>query len=203
MFFSLALPALEKILNTYLLLDPATKQRLTVLTGKVIVLEFQHLNLKVFWLPHANGIHLVDHFAGPADVTLRGSPFDFIRLSTTTKDNATLFASGIIVLGDTDVAQEFKALFANLDIDWEEQLSHFTGDVVAHQVGNFIRALCQWANQTTTTLQQNLSEYIHEEACWLPTREELQDFFAASDKLRDDVERAALRIEKLKMDKFL
>lgn len=197
MFFSLALSTLEKIMNRYLLLDPATKQRLTALTGKVIVLEFQHINLKIFWLPHADGIHLTDQFTGSVNVTLRGSPFDFIRLSAAPKDNATLFASGITVLGDTDVAQEFKALFANLDIDWEEQLSHFTGDVVAHQIGNFIKALCAWAQQTTTSMQQNLTEYIHEEARWLPSREELQDFFSGSDKLRDDVERAALRLKKI------
>lgn len=197
MLLSLALSTVEKILNHYLLLDPSSKHRLAALSGKVIVLEFQLINLKIFWLPTAEGIQLKDHFEGRVDVTLQGSPFDFIRLSTS-KDTAAVFGSNITVLGDTDVAQEFKALFSNLDIDWEEQLSHVTGDVVAHQVGNFVRALCQWAKQTTTTLTQDLAEYIHEEARWLPTREELQDFFAASDKLRDDVERAALRIEHLK-----
>lgn len=204
MFFSFALSTFEKILNSYLLLDPATKMRLAALKGKIIVLEFQHVNIKVFWLPHADGIHLADHFNGLADVTLRGSPFDFIRLSATSKNNANLFASGITVIGDTDVAQEFKALFANLDIDWEEQLSHFTGDVVAHQVGNLIKAMCQWAKQSTATIQQDLSEYIHEEVRWLPSREELQDFFAATDKLRDDVERTALHIKNLekKLDKY-
>ncbi len=198
MLFSFALSAFEKMLNTYLLLDPASKKRLADLAGKVIVLEFQPINVKIFWLPNTEGIQLTNQFSGPIDVTLQGSPLDFIRLSATSQDNAKLFASGITVTGNTDVAQEFRALFANLDIDWEEQLSHFTGDVVAHQTGNLIRALCNWAKQTSTTIQQNLTEYMQEEARWLPTREELQDFFTGIDKTRDDVERATLRIAQLK-----
>lgn len=198
MLLSLALSRFEKILNRYLLLDPTSKKRLAVLEGKIIELEIRPFNGKIFWLPNTDGIHLTDNFSEAADVTLQGSFLDFIRLSTTPNDHTKIFASGITVKGNTDVAQDFKDLFANLDIDWEEQLSHFTGDVIANQTGNFVKAICNWAKQTTDIVRQNLTEYLHEEKRWFPASEELQDFFAAVDKLRDDVERATLRIEQLK-----
>lgn len=198
MIISYILPAIEKAFNYYLQLDPESEQRIADLAGKTIAIEFGQF--KFYWIVRKHRIHLSEHYMGEADVTLRGSIFDFLKLSTAGDDSAAVFSSGLQVTGDTEVAQQFKDLFAKLDIDWEEHLSHFTGDIFAHQVGNLVRAFCNWAKQSSEVLQQDLNEYLHEEIRLVPSREELQDFFAGVDKVRDDVERLELKIKRLEKD---
>lgn len=194
---SFALPAIEKILNHYLKLDPETKTRLAVLDKKVILLQLEPIALKIYWLFTPDSVFLVNAYEGPVDVTLKGSILDFLRFGVNMNDQHAAFTGNISTTGNLDTAQDFKELFANLEIDWEEQLSHVTGDVVAHQIGNVFRAIKNWAQQSRNTLQRDITEYIQEEARWLPPREELQHFFMDVDKLRDDVERLELRINKL------
>jgi ubiquinone biosynthesis protein UbiJ len=122
---------------------------------------------------------------------------DFLRLSADSS-SAGLLANNIVIIGDTTVAEQFKELFAHLEIDWEEQLSHVAGDVIARQMGNFFRALSRWAKQSARTARQDLTEYLQEEIRLVPPREELQDFFSEIDHLRNDVERIEVRINRLK-----
>ena len=193
-----ALPAIEKILNHYLKLDPETKSRLVILDKKVILLQLEPIALQIYWLFTPDSIFLVNKYEGPVDVTLKGSLLDFLRFGVNMNDQHAVFAGNISTTGNLDTAQDFKELFANLEIDWEEQLSHVTGDVVAHQIGNVFRSIKNWAQQSSNTLQRDITEYVQEEARWLPPREELQHFFISVDKLRDDVERLELRVERLK-----
>lgn len=193
MLFSLALAPAEKILNSFLKLDSDTDKRLIPLAGKVIALEFPPFESRIYWLFTRDGIHLLDEYEGIVDVTLRGSPFSFLRL-TKQSSSAAIFASDITVIGDTETAQDFKILFANLNIDWEEQLSHLTGDVIAHQIGNLFREVSNWAKQSVNTLTQDITEYVQEEARWLPTRIELQDFFSQVDQVRNDTDRLEARL---------
>jgi ubiquinone biosynthesis protein UbiJ len=200
MIISFVLATAEKVLNRYLQLDPETIIRLRELDGKVIAMQFQHLDYQVYFQCIANKICLLAKYNGLADVTLQGTPFDFMRLGVTEGSSSALFASDIVVSGDMEVAEKFKAVFAQLNIDWEEQLSQVTGDVIAHQVGSFVRALCEWARQSSSTLQKDITEYMQEETRLLPTRVELEDFFAAVDVLRNDVDRLQARIERLQQN---
>jgi ubiquinone biosynthesis accessory factor UbiJ len=183
---------IDKIINQYLKLDPTSEQRLVKLAGKLIAINVGYFDYTLYLLLQSEGVALLKDSAQQPDVTLRGTPLDFLRYSLSNK-----FTGDIAVSGDMEVAQQFKELFAQLDIDWEEQLSKVTGDVVAHQIGKFFRALCEWCKRSADTLRQDVSEYVQEEAQLFPPRAELQDFFADVDKLRDDVERIELRIKKL------
>lgn len=200
MVIAFILPIIETILNRYLQLDPESKQRLIALENKVIVQQFQPGDLKIYWIFNNNTIQLSDRHAGHIDVTIQGSPLDFLRFSSNLNDQTMLFANDIVTTGNLEIAQDFKALFANLEIDWEEQLSHVTGDVIAHQVGNIFRSLKAWARQSRDSLRQDITEYVQEEARWLPPREELQDFFHGIDQLRDAAERLELRVQRLEKD---
>ncbi|MGB5200150.1 MAG: sterol-binding protein, partial [Sedimenticolaceae bacterium] len=88
----------------------------------------------------------------------------------------------------------FSEVLADLDIDWEEQLSRFTGDIAAHEIGRGVRAASREGARMRRSSEQILSEYLTEEARLLPHRFEVEDFIADVDTLRDDAERLAARI---------
>lgn len=197
MLFKFVLSIFEKTLNRFLQLDPESKKNLQTLAGKVIV--FESYDFKIYWLFTQNKILITNQYDGSADAVLSGSVFDFARLGMN-QDTATVFATDIKMTGDTEVIQAFKNLFSQLNIDWEDQLSKITGDVIAYQIGSAMRLLNDWAKQSSKTLQVNLTEYLQEEARLLPTAIELNDFFIEVDQLRNDVERIEARIIRLKKE---
>lgn len=197
MILSFMLTTAEKALNRFLQLDPQTDSRLAPIIGRVICVQFQQVKYTVYFLIQKEGVRLLSDYTSTADVTLIGAPFDFLRLSKAASSSAALFESDIKVTGDLDVAKQFKKIFAELDVDWEEQLSTVTGDVIAHQIGNFMRSLGRWAKKSSASLQQDITEYVQEEVRWLPLRLEIQDFFRQVDRTRDDVERLAARVQRL------
>ena len=194
MIIQSGLNVLEKAINNYLQLDPHSLQRLTALSGKVVVFDVADLNLRLAVKINEQGVHLSNDYSDEVDATLKGSPLSLFKMGITGADSA--FGSDVEIEGDLQLGQELKDIFDTLEIDWEEHLSHFVGDVIAHQMGNFARGLKSWGKASTNNFQNDVTEYIHEEAKWLPGREEMEDFFNEVDKLRGDVDRFKARAEK-------
>lgn len=192
-----AYAALEAALNLYLRLDPTALQRLAPLAGRLIRLEVKGLNLDVYLVPDAEGLQVYPEFEGEADCTMSGTPLGFVRLGSGERA-AHLFDGIVEIRGNPEVGKLFGEVLADLDIDWEEQLSRLTGDVAAHQVGNAVRAVGRWGRGARQTAIQDLKEYLQEEARLLPTRIESDELAAAVDTLRDDLERLDARIQRLR-----
>lgn len=188
--------AIETALNRYIKRDPQALQRCTALEGKVIGIAITGLDLKLYFLPHSQGIDVLGHYEGDVDTLLSGSPLGFARLSLGRQEDA-LFEGAVTIQGDTETGQEFQDILARSDWDWEEQLSHVTGDVVAHQAGNLARRVRRYFDESRDTLQQNVSEYLQEEARLLPSRIEVDYFLESVDDLRGDTDRLAARVQRL------
>ena len=132
------------------------------------------------------------------DTVLRGTPYTMARLGLSKKSGELLFSGAVEIDGDAELGQRFKALLDSIDIDWEEQLSRITGDVIAHQIGVAWRDLQAWRRQATETLSKDAVEYFQEESRDLPTPTEVEAFLAGIDTLRSDVDRLEQRVARLK-----
>jgi ubiquinone biosynthesis accessory factor UbiJ len=188
---------LEIILNRFLRLDPELVKHLHPLSGRVVKLELGALSH--YWLFKSDAIYLAKDYGGIADLILSGSVLDFMQLACMKKELA-LTAIPIQVSGDMEFAKQFNELFANLEIDWEEQLSRIIGDTFAYPLAYFLKTLSQWAKQSVASFGQNLSEYLQAEAAYLVSEEELQIFFSEVDDLRDDLARLEARLARLQKD---
>jgi ubiquinone biosynthesis protein UbiJ len=197
----LALAALEAALNRYIDLDPQARARLDPLDGRVLALEILGLGTTLYLIPGRAGFQLLGHIGGPADCTISGTPLELARLGATRDQAGELVAGGARVTGDTELGQQFGDVLGQLDIDWEEQLSHLTGDLIAHQVGRGIRGLLAWGTRTRDSLGQDVQEDLQEEARVLPARGEVELFLAEVDDLRDDAERLEARVQRLESKK--
>lgn len=188
---------LETAINRYLELDPHTVQKLSALEGRVIAIELLGLGIRFYMIPSRDGLMVHTHYDAEPDTTLRGAPLSLLRMGLSGDVDRQLLTGNVEILGDTDLGQTFKQILDEMDIDWEEHLSHITGDVVAHQLGRGVRALFNWGQQTGDTLMQDVSEYLQEEARLVGTDMELEDFVQQVDVLRNDVERVEARLKRL------
>jgi ubiquinone biosynthesis protein UbiJ len=193
MIRELALEGLEQVLNRVIGLDPDAGERLAALHGQSIRIDLRGTGIQWIFVPaHDGHLRVVGSLEGKPGCTLAGSPLDLLRARAAGAQQ--LFAGHVQIEGDTELARRFSEVLADLDIDWEEQLSRFTGDIVAHEIGRSVRAASGEGARIRRSSEQILSEYLTEEARLLPHRFEVEDFIADVDTLRDDAERLAARI---------
>ncbi|MBF8268681.1 MAG: SCP2 protein [Gammaproteobacteria bacterium] len=188
---------LEAAINRTLKLDPEAFAALAELAGKVLAFEFINTGLVLYIFPAADGVRVDVEHTGAVNVTVRGTPVNMLAYLLSNKGGGEGFTGRMEVIGDIGLAQRFQRIIKDLDLDWEEHLSHWLGDTLAHKLGNVVRGSVQFAKATRQTLEQDVSEYLRYEKEVLPETSEVNDYITAIDVLRDDVERLKLRIDKL------
>lgn len=190
------LAAFANTINAYLGLDPESKQRLEKLRGKIIAIEFQPLSLTCQCVFHAHGID-IQADAATADTIIRGTPLQMLGTMLASDKRQRFFADDLRIEGDAELGQQVVELFDALQIDWEEHFSRLIGDIPAYHAASYLRGIKKWLSHTDNSLTQNVTEFLHEEADWLPAREALHDFFTDIDTLHLHVDRIEARIKKL------
>jgi len=189
--------SIEMAVNRVLQLDEDTLVRLQDLQGKVIAIEVSGLNVSLYLIPGPDKLSVYSRFEGEPDTVLRGTPGALMRMGLVRHAGDVLFAGDVEISGDVELGQQFSEILDALDIDWEEHLSHVTGDLVAHKLGNAVRSALSWGQQTVDTLGQDVAEYLQEENEALPNRAEAENYLSQVDVLRTDVDRMEARVRRL------
>jgi ubiquinone biosynthesis protein UbiJ len=194
-----AVAVLEMVINRYLRLDPANGERMAALNGRCIGIELRGLDTTLYVFPDKHGIQLRERIDRKPDTVLSGTPLGMVRLGLGANTEKTLFSGAVVIEGDVETGQAFKAVLDDLEIDWEEQLSRLTGDILAHQLGNAARRGRRATRLGLDTLGNDIGEYLQEELRVLPTRIEAANFSADVSRISMDVERLAARLKRLQM----
>lgn len=123
----------------------------------------------------------------------------YIQISSTKPDHVdtqiTASANKMLVTGDFKVAEAIQELVLKLNIDWEEELSKYTGDIIAHQTVYHFKKLRLYQQQSASSLEEMITEYLQEESGLFPTKYEVEELMHAVDELRLDVDRITARVE--------
>lgn len=200
MLITTALAGAEKIINTALRYDPGTRSSIARLSGKILAVKITApVTLDVFVMPLDEDIELMAHWEGDVDTQLSGSFMALLQLSSAEIHN--LKYSGVTAMGDLALLAELQKLLKNLDIDWEDMLSQFTGDIIGHQTAHIVRTKFGWAKDRAQNATRLAKEFLTEEYQALVSKPELEDFYHQVDELRLSVDRAAARVEKLLAEK--
>ncbi|HBI2946988.1 TPA: SCP2 sterol-binding domain-containing protein [Legionella pneumophila] len=196
-----SLKALQTAINQAMKLDEQMPQKLQKLDGKTLEMVITPLNVNFYIHFKGSEMQLLHRIDGRPDTIIHSNPIGLIRLSLLPTSKArSLFNDKIRISGDIELGQSVKKLFDEIDIDWEGHLAHFTGDVVAHQIGSFVRKGLEFKNQFSTSMQQNITEFLQEELRICPSRNELEDFFAEVDELVLSIDRLQAHINNLMRD---
>lgn len=190
---------MEAALNQFLSLDQDANLFIEPLAGKVIAIKILPFNETVYVCPTVDKIQLLENYSPEADATISGtlSALGLMGLSSTPM--RSIFSGEVTIEGDTQVAHKFQQIFAKLDIDLEEKLSKFTGDIFAHKLGNIFRSGQNWTAESIETFRLNSKEFLQEETRNLPAGPEADIFYHQVDEIRSDFDRLCARIEQLKI----
>lgn len=185
--------AAELALNASIKGSSAAQTDLKRLAGKVIALELEGLPVKLWFLPQPERLTVAADYHGEADIQIRAPAASLMGAALRREDTPP---RGMQISGDAETAQVFSRLLKNADLDWEELLSHYTGDVAAHQIGNAVRGFRRWSRDAAGRLGRDLAEYLQYESRNLPPRREVEAFLAGVDRVRDDAERLEARLKR-------
>lgn len=192
------MPVLERALNACLAEDPAALARCTALAGRSIALVIRGPGLCFYLTAIPNGVIVSAVAPEQVEATVEASPLALMRLGLGQVPASDLMLSReMSITGDTTLGQAFRDLFLGLRLDWEEILSRYTGDVLAHQIGNLVRGGSHWVAGVQRTLEMNTAEYLQEESRLVVSGEALAGFARAVDEARMAVDRLEARLHRL------
>ncbi len=193
--FSALLALAERELNRHVAESTAALDVLDELEGASFAVHVEGLGITCVLRAEPPRVTLGTDAAG-ATATLRARPFDLLRL-VGADGIAAVKGTHAEISGDLQVAERFAKLLKLARPDLEEQLSRWMGDLPAHALGRAAQAAAAWLKRAAGALRMNTAEYLQEESRVLPAPLEAQAFYDDVERLRDDVERAAVRLARL------
>jgi ubiquinone biosynthesis protein UbiJ len=189
-----AITQLEQALNGLIALDPETGDRVNAVDGQIVSLNLSRPGFEIFLASRGGRLCVLPEPDRDPAATLTGSLTAFTCAGLTGISGKPWPDGQIEIEGNQETGQAFLTILDKLSIDWEEQLSKLTGDVMAHQAGNIARKAAKGAGNLQSTLRSNLSEYLQEELRVLPTRIEVENFMTDIADLEKRVQAMEKRI---------
>ncbi|MDO5609786.1 MAG: SCP2 sterol-binding domain-containing protein [Pseudomonadota bacterium] len=191
--------ALELALNRALALDADTRAELTALDGRrvALTLDSPPLALAVTVAGEALNVGPVGD-ADRADLSVRSTLGGLLKqLPMLRRDDAPPVGQ-LRIEGDAELARRLQRLAERFDPDWGKPFAAVFGDVLGTQIANALAFALRRAQIAAKEFAGSAADYLTEESRDVVGREELNAFHDDVDAVRDDVERIAARITRLK-----
>ena len=187
---------IETSLNQLLALDKQSPARLRKLAGKVLKLELREL--KPLWFVFSERrLDVLARYEGEPDALLSLSLTAIGLLKDPSALTRYIREEKLDLSGDPQLVQAFSALRGELDIVWEEELSRYTGDVVAHTLCSGARQARRFVGRELCRSQRQVAEYLTEEARLAPGPLEVASFNDDVEELAQQMKAIELRLARL------
>ncbi len=206
-FAQLVTSGIELAMNQLLELDDDSQQRLKKLSGKSLQVTIKELPWPLlFSFSEQIDVGTVitsdnDSEPEPVDCLIELNLETLLKLKDSSKLTQLIQQKQLNLIGDIFVAQTFSALLKDLDVDWEEQLSQFTGDVAAHQTFTSMRTLFDTAKAQIEQGAVELGEHLTQSDSIAVKPSEMVEFSRGVNELRSVTERLAAKINLLEQAK--
>lgn len=184
--------ALERALNAALEADPASRAALPGLAGKRIRIELKGL-FDLDLLVQGDALVVAGPGLDAPDASLRASPFGFLRA----RMRGDLMHGDIELSGDSHLTVRVARLLSGLAPDIEMALTPYVGMLAAHQIGRLWHGMRDELRRFIDHRLRDEADYLRDEAGLAPHRAELEPWFDAVDRVRDEVDALEARIRRL------
>jgi len=184
----------ELALNATLGQDPESQAKLEQFDQRSIAIEIKDVGQTIIVTIENQQLRLTINADIEADLKITANAIALMQLGQH-PDN--LFSNEIDIHGDVQFAKQLRDLLDGFDFDWEALLADFTGDTLAYPIAHGLRQAASWVKSTQQSMQQNLAEYLREEARILPDKSQINEYLTDIDTLRADFDRLEARITRL------
>ncbi|WP_346796263.1 SCP2 sterol-binding domain-containing protein [Halomonas sp. Bachu 37] len=201
---TLLLAGLERTLNTLLARDPAAPARLDALAGSRLLIRFEQPSFALILHFHHHGVDLLrgdEAQEAEVDAVVELTPDTLGEWLGGSPLERLMFEGKLAVRGRVHLLDATRELFFDLDLDWEGELARWLGDTPAHSLAEGLRRAARWGLRARDELMQDVSEYVFEEAKWLPgrrqyevMRDHLTELEVATDRLEARLARLHRRL---------
>jgi ubiquinone biosynthesis protein UbiJ len=191
--------ALEAALNRALALDPDTRDGLRALDGRRLVLRLATPPVALQVTVDGERLRV-----GPAndgaepDLSVRATLGGLLaQLPFMRRDDAPAVGT-LRIEGDADLARRLQRLAERFDPDWQRPFVAAFGDIAGVQVAQLFASALRGVRSAADVMATNAADYVQHETRDVVGRDELGAFFDDIDTVRDDVERLAARVTRLR-----
>ena len=191
-----ALRPIANLVNRNIRETTAARELCRDLDGTVVAVNVRGTGLAAWFEVNGDGVNVAGESDKEPNVIITGSLLTLARMAGQSGERAIRDGS-LELSGDARKAQDFQRLLSLARPDIEEEMSGVIGDVAAHRLSELARGFGRWRHDVHATMATNVREYLQEESGELPSRYETERFVKEVDTLRDDVERAAARLNRL------
>ena len=180
------------------MLDEERADRIARMQGSVIELCVRDTEWSAYAIPRTHGIALCRHYVGHVDVRITGRPGDFFAYARASRRGDTFGAGRLEISGDLVTAQNVQALLADLEIDWEDAISPFLGEIGAHQATRLVRKAKKFFTSAAAHFETDVSDYLRYEGRMTPTRDDIEKQHSEISAIAEDVDRLEARLALLR-----
>ena len=166
---------LEKVLHKVVAMDPASPALLQKVQGKQLALQLQELPWRFVLSATADSLLLNQHNE-KVDCVIVTDLTTLQKLNDPSQLTRLIKQDKLQIEGDLQVAQQFSSLLQHLNPDWEQQLSQWLGDALAHKVAIAIKQLQLYIQTQLQQLEQAAVELAQDELALSPTQAEMNQF---------------------------
>jgi ubiquinone biosynthesis accessory factor UbiJ len=166
---------LEKVLHKIVAMDPASPTLLQKVQSKQLALQLQELPWR-FVLSATEQTLLLNQHNEKVDCVITTDLATLQKLNDPSQLTRLIKQDKLQIDGDLQVAQQFSSLLQQLNPDWQQHLSGWLGDALAHKVANAIQQLQLYIQTQLQQLEQATVELAHDELALSPTQAEMNQF---------------------------
>ena len=191
--------SIERIVNHLLKMDPESVKALHVIKNKQLTVKIREFPWPIsFVFSERVDVLIAEQSQGNnednTDCYIELSITTFEALQDTSQITKLIQSNALKLEGDLKVAQGFADMLKNIEIDWEDQLSKYTGDVAAHSIFEAARSAIGKISRHTQKLATMLGEGLLEEKHIAAHRVPVEDFCEEVNRLRSATERLEARL---------
>lgn len=187
---------IETLLNQLVAADKAAPSKLATLKGKILKVNIAEFSKPLFFI-FSQQIDVLTKSDVDADCTMDISVSALPRLQDNSQFTSLIKEGRLDIQGDPMVASKFSMLVRELNIDWEEHLSRFLGDIAAHKLVLSARSGQEWFKTNTAIARMNMAEYLIEEIRIAPGALEIANFCDEVSEIETDTRQFEARLNAL------
>lgn len=188
---------LEGILARLIATDDTALAGLAGLEGRLIAVQLRGPDVRFFLAPVAGRLHLLTAAERQPDVEVITTPAGLVAMARARAAGEPMPPGSVELKGDLAVAQRFQKWLAGLDVDFEELLAGWLGDVPAHTAMRGLQVGGRHLRATGAAGLQAVVDYAVNEGDLLVGMAEVREFLDAVDTLRERQDRLAARVARL------